>query len=177
MGVGLAIVFAAKAYVVITGDGAMHAQLPIRLDAFVLGMCAGRVAARTPLGRGAAPFASYAGLLVLLCTPLVFFDLPTGNHYYSFNGFVRPLWIASGVTLTLLGMTGERHPGVAIFGNWLAVGLGLINYSIYLFHVPVMEMFILHRAQLGPLANLPFGLPLVLLAWAMQLMVVREFLR
>jgi len=82
VGVGLAIVLAAKAYVVITGDGAMHAQLPIRLDAFVLGMCAGRVAARTPLGRGAAPFASYAGLLVLLCTPLVFFDLPTGNHYY-----------------------------------------------------------------------------------------------
>jgi len=128
----------------------------------VLGMCAGRVAARTPLGRGAAPFASYAGLLVLLCTPLVFFDLPTGNHYYSFKGFVRPLWIASGVTLMLLGMTGERHPGVAIFGNRLAVGLGLISYSIYLFHVPVMEMFILHRAQLGPLATLPFGLPLVL---------------
>jgi len=74
-------------------------------------------------------------------------------------------------------MTGERHPGVAIFGNRVAVGLGLISYSIYLFHVPVMEMFILHRAQLGPLANLPFGLPLVLLAWAMQLMVVREFLR
>jgi len=46
--VGLATVFSAKAYVMVTGDGAMHAQLPIRLDAFVLGMCAGRVAARTP---------------------------------------------------------------------------------------------------------------------------------
>jgi peptidoglycan/LPS O-acetylase OafA/YrhL len=43
----------------------------------------------------------------------------------------------------------------------VAVGLGLISYSIYLLHIPVMEMFILHRAQLGPLATLPFGLPLV----------------
>jgi peptidoglycan/LPS O-acetylase OafA/YrhL len=161
-GVGLAIVFAAKAYVMLTGDGTMHAQLPIRLDAFVLGMCAGRLAARAPLSGRVAPLAFYGGLLVLLCTPLVFFDLPTGNHYYSFKGFVRPLWVASGVILMLLGMTGERHAGVAIFGNRLAVGLGLISYSIYLFHVPVMEMFILHRAQLGPLASLPFGLPLIL---------------
>jgi peptidoglycan/LPS O-acetylase OafA/YrhL len=161
-GVGLAIVFATKAYVMLTGDGTMHAQLPVRLDAFVLGMCAGRLAARAPLSGRAAPIAFYGGLLVLLCTPLLFFDLPTGNHDYSVKGFVRPLWIASGVILMLLGMTGERHPGVAIFGNRLAVGLGLISYSIYLFHVPVMEMFILHRAQLGPLASLPLGLPLVL---------------
>jgi peptidoglycan/LPS O-acetylase OafA/YrhL len=161
-GVGLAIVFAAKAYVMLTGDGTMHAQLPIRLDAFVLGMCAGRLAARAPLTGRLAPAAFYAGLLALMCTPLLFFDLPTGNHYYSIKGFVRPLWIASGVILMLLGMTGERHCGVAIFGNRLAVGLGLISYSIYLFHVPVMEMFILHRVQLGPLASMPFGLPLVL---------------
>ncbi len=93
--VGLSLVFAAKAYVMVTGDGTMHAQLPIRLDAFVLGMCAGRFAARTPLQGRLAPLAFYAGLLVLLCTPLVFFDLPTGNHYYSLKGFVRPLWIAS----------------------------------------------------------------------------------
>ena len=159
--VGLAIVFAAKGYVMWTGDGTMHAQLPVRLDAFVLGMCAGRFAARTPLSGRGAPIAFYAGLLVLMCTPFVFFDLPTGDHYYSFKGLVRPLWIACGVSLMLLGMTGERHPGVAIFGNRLAVGLGLISYSIYLFHVPVLEMFIQQRARLGPLAENPFGLPLV----------------
>ena len=51
---------------------------------------------------------------------------------------------------------------MAIFGNRVSVGLGLISYSIYLFHVPVMEMFILHRQELGPLATLPYGLPLVL---------------
>ena len=88
-GVGLAIVFAAKAYVMLTGDGTMHAQLPIRLDAFVLGMCAGRLAARAPLSGRAAPIAFYGGLLVLLCTPILFFDLPTGNHYYSRQG-LRP---------------------------------------------------------------------------------------
>ncbi len=137
----------------VTGDGTMHAQLPIRLDAFVLGMCAGRFAARTPLQGRLAPAAFCAGLLVLFATPLVFFDLPTGNHYYSLKGFVRPLWIASGVMLMLLGMTGERHPGVAMFGNRVSVGLGLISYSIYLFHVPVLELFITYRAKLDALAR------------------------
>lgn len=223
---GVAIVFAAKGYVMQTGDGTMHAQLPIRLDAFVLGMCAGRLAARSPLPRRAAMAAFVAGLLALLVTPLLFFDLPTGNHYYSLKGFVRPLWIAAGVALMLLGITGERHPGVAIFGNRVAVGLGLISYSIYLFHVPVLEIFIQQRAKVDALAALPFGLPLVvggalplvlavsyvsyklveqpfqrrraadrrqgsargrlldrvdpllvLLAWAMLLLVAREFLR
>ena len=171
----LAMVYAAKAYVVLTGDGTMHAQLPIRLDAFVLGMCAGRVAARTPLARRDAVLAFYAGLLALLATPILFFDLPTGTHYYSFKGFVRPLWIQLGVILMLLGMTGARHPGVAIFGNRIAVGLGLISYSIYLLHVPVMELFITYRPKLGALAAMPFGLPLVL-AGAFPLVIAASFI-
>ncbi len=158
----LGLVYAAKAHVIITYDGFMQTQLPIRLDAFVFGMCAGRYAARTPLNKVNAQYAYYAGLLVLFATPLLFSDLPTGNNYYTLKGFLRPLWIQLGVVLMLLGMTGERHPGVAIFGNRLVVGLGLISYSIYLLHVPVMEMFILHRGVLGPLAALPYGLPLVL---------------
>ena len=172
--VGLAIVCAAKAYVVVTSDGTMHAQLPIRLDAFILGMCAGRFAARTPLGGSVAPFAFHAGLLALLCTPLLFFDLPTGNHYYTVKGFVRPLWIQLGVILMLLGMTGARHPGVAIFGNRLSVGLGLISYSIYLLHVPVLELFIAYRPRQGLLATLPFGLPMVL-AGALPLVIAASF--
>jgi peptidoglycan/LPS O-acetylase OafA/YrhL len=173
--VGLAAVFAAKAYVMVTGDGTMHAQLPMRLDAFVLGMCAGRYAARAPLAGRLASVVFYAGMLVLFSTPLLFSDLPSGNHYYSFKGFVRPLWIALGVSLMLLGMTGERHPGVAIFGNKVAVGLGLISYSIYLLHVPVIELFILFRAKLGPLASLPYGLPLVL-AGALPLVLAASFI-
>lgn len=172
--VGLAIVLAAKAYVEVTGDGAMHAQLPIRLDAFVFGMVAGRFAARAPLARRAASMAFYAGLLALFSTPLLFFDLPTGNHYYTFKGLVRPMWIQLGVILMLLGMTGERHPGVAIFGNRVAVGLGLISYSIYLLHVPVMEIFIMYRAKLGALATMPFGLPLVL-AGALPLVLLASY--
>ena len=171
----LAIVLAAKGYVMLTSDGTMHAQLPIRLDAFVFGMCAGRFAARTPLGRSQAPIAFYAGLLALFSTPILFFDLATGNHYYSFKGFVRPLWIQLGVILMLLGMTGERHPGVAIFGNKVTVGLGLISYSIYLLHVPVMELFIMYPPKLGALGAMPFGLPLVLVG-AFPLVIAASFL-
>jgi peptidoglycan/LPS O-acetylase OafA/YrhL len=75
----------------------------------------------------------------------------------------------------LLGMTGERHPGVAIFGNKVSVGLGLISYSIYLLHVPVMELFIMYRAKLGALGTMPFGLPLVL-AGAFPLVIAASFM-
>jgi len=158
----VAIVLAAKTIVLASDDGFMQTQLPIRLDSFVFGMCAGRFAARSPLAGRLASVAFWVGLVALMSTPILFADLPTGNHYYTFKGFVRPLWIELGVILMLLGMTGERHPGVAIFGDRVAVALGLISYSIYLLHVPVMEMFIIHRAKLGPLATLPYGLPLVL---------------
>jgi peptidoglycan/LPS O-acetylase OafA/YrhL len=84
------------------------------------------------------------------------------------------MWIQLGVILMLLGMTGERHPGVAIFGNRVAVGLGLISYSIYLLHVPVMEIFIMYRAKLGALATMPFGLPLVL-AGALPLVLLASY--
>ena len=72
-------------------------------------------------------------------------------------------------------MTGECHPGLAIFGNKVAVGLGLISYSIYLLHVPVMELFILVRAKLSPLAAVPYGLPLVL-AGALPLVIAASFI-
>jgi peptidoglycan/LPS O-acetylase OafA/YrhL len=160
--VAAALVLTSKAVVLETNDGYWQTQLPIRLDAFVFGMCAGRYAARAPLARRWASIAFFAGLVVLFSTPLMFSDLPTGNHYYTSRGLGRQLWIQLGVILMLLGMTGEHHPGVTIFGNKLVVGLGLISYSIYLFHVPVMEMFIIHRPQLGFLATLPYGMALVL---------------
>jgi peptidoglycan/LPS O-acetylase OafA/YrhL len=173
--VAVALMLASKWIVIATFDGFMQTQLPIRLDAFVFGMCAGRFAARTPLGRRYAAIAFYAGMAVLFATPLLFADLPTGNHYYTLKGFLRPPWIQLGVILMLLGLTGERHPGVAIFGNRASVGLGLISYSIYLFHVPVMETFIIHRPRLGPLATLPYGLPLVL-AVALPLVLVVSYI-
>ena len=64
----------------------MHAQLPIRLDAFVFGMLAGRFAARAPLAGRATSLAFWSGLLALMSTPILFFDLPTGNHYYTLQG-------------------------------------------------------------------------------------------
>jgi len=49
-----------------------------------------------------------------------------------------------------------------LFGNRVSVGLGLISYSIYLYHVPVLEMFITYRARLDALAAIPLGLPLLM---------------
>ena len=173
--IALTLMLISKWIVIATFDGFMQTQLPVRLDAFVFGMCAGHFAARTPLDRRYATIAFYAGMAVLFSTPLLFSDLPTGNHYYTLKGFLRPPWIQLGVILMLLGLTGERHPGVAIFGNKVSVFLGLISYSIYLLHVPVMEMFIIHRPKLGPLATLPYGLPL-LLAVALPLVLLASYL-
>ncbi len=139
-GVALLGVVASKVLVMYTNDGYPQVLLPIRLDAFAAGMCAGAYAVARPLTRPFATTAFWAGLGVLLATPWVFAGYSQVGHYYDLKGFLRPPWIQIGICLMLLGLTGDRHAGVHIFGNKIVVGLGLISYSIYLWHVPILEL-------------------------------------
>jgi peptidoglycan/LPS O-acetylase OafA/YrhL len=111
----------------------------IRLDDFAAGMCAGAYAFARPLKRGAIA-AFWIGLAALLATPWIFAAYPGVGHYYDWKGFLRPPWIEASICLLLLGLTGQRHAGAAVFGNRIAVALGTISYSIYLFHVPILEL-------------------------------------
>ena len=175
-GVALLGVITSKLLVMYTNDGYPQVLLPIRLDEFAAGMCAGAYAAGRPLTRTLATTAFWAGLVVLLATPWVFAGYSQVGHYYDLKGFLRPPWIQIGICLMLLGLTGDRHAGVHIFGNKIVVGLGLISYSIYLWHVPILEL--LPRLGLIPVrtTNIEVGwhrilgtaLPVVLLLSALS---------
>ncbi len=135
----LACVIVTKLAVMALDNGYPQVLLPIRLDEFAAGMCAGAYAFARPL-KDRAIVAFWLGMAGLLATPWLFAAYPQVGHYYDFKGFLRPPWIQASICLVLLGLTGEHHAGARIFGNRLAVALGTISYSIYLFHVPVMEM-------------------------------------
>jgi peptidoglycan/LPS O-acetylase OafA/YrhL len=133
-------VVASKLLVMYTNNGYAQVLLPIRLDAFVAGMCAGAYSVARPPTRASAATAFWVGLGILLATPWVFAGYNQVFHYYDLKGFLRAPWIQVGICLMLLGLTGDRHAGVHIFGNKIVVGLGLISYSIYLWHVPILEL-------------------------------------
>jgi len=134
------LAFGAKEWVVIHDNGYMQLQLPIRLDAFVAGMCAATFAEHRRLQREPALIAFTLGLAGLLSTPWVYSAYPIGGHYFDTIGLTRPLWIQASICLFLLGLSGEPHPGVRLFSNSVVVWLGLISYSIYLVHVPVLGL-------------------------------------
>ncbi len=139
-GIALVSVICSKLLVMAMQNGYPQVLLFIRLDEFAAGMCAGAYAVAHPLRRATASAAFWGGLIVLLATPWVFAGYDQVGHYYDFKGFLRPPWIQIGICLMLLGLTGERHSGVHIFGNRIVAGLGLISYSIYLWHVPILEL-------------------------------------
>jgi len=169
-------VIGTKLLVMATNDGYPQVLLPIRLDTFAAGMCAGAYAFHRPPARIIAATMFWVGLIGLLTTPWVFTGYEHVGHYYDLKGFVRPLWIQASICLMLLGLTGERHLGIRIFDNRVAVALGLISYSIYLFHVPILELLptlglIPQRTasiQVGWPRILATALPLVLLVSAMS---------
>ena len=137
--VALALVIVSKLAAMALDNGYPQVLLFIRLDEFAAGMCAGAFAFARPLKeRSGAVF--WLGVVGLLATPWLFAAYPGVGHYYDLKGFLRPPWIQASICLLLLGLTGERHAGVRIFGNKLAVALGTISYSIYLFHVPLLEL-------------------------------------
>jgi peptidoglycan/LPS O-acetylase OafA/YrhL len=129
-----------KEWADITGSGYVELQLPVRLDEFVAGMCAATFAEHHRLRVRPALIAFALGLTGLVGTPWVWSAYPNGGHYFDAIGLARPLWIQASICLFLLGLSGEPHPGVRLFSNRWVVWLGLISYSIYLVHVPVLVL-------------------------------------
>lgn len=136
----VAIVLLTKAQVMITDDGFGQTLVLIRLDAFCAGMAASVISARSPLGRSAARASALAGILLLVAVPWVFANQPGVVHYYDVAGFLRPFWMHLGICLVLCALTATRTAFVAFFDHPFVVWLGTISYSIYLWHLPVVEL-------------------------------------
>src|SRR5215813_6479085 len=146
-----AIAVTTKLLVVATNNGYVQVLPFIRLDEFAAGMCAATIAQRTRLGAAAAGGAFALGIIGLFSIPWVFASYPNIGGYFDLVGFLRPLWLEAAICLLLLGLTGAHHWGVSLFDNRVAVGLGLVSYSIYLFHVPIIEL--LPALRLAPHEN------------------------
>ncbi len=137
----VALVALTKLVVIATHDGYPQVLVTIRLDAFAAGMAAGAWSVRRPPSRRQAALAFWAGLALLLATPWVYAGYTNVGHYLdTLRGWSRPFWIQAAVTSMLLGLAGERHAGVSLFANRVVVALGLVSYSIYLWHVPILEL-------------------------------------
>jgi peptidoglycan/LPS O-acetylase OafA/YrhL len=159
-------------------------QLPARLDQFFIGICAAWIAVRTPLAPRAAAACMIAGAvgivaMAYIAAPrddfLVRIDVPYLFFHHTLTA------IAFG--LITLGATGGTRIGTLLLANRPLTFLGLISYSLYLWHYPLLA-----AAQAsGWMSGVRFApwlvvglfmVPLILLvAWLSWRYVEQPFLR
>jgi peptidoglycan/LPS O-acetylase OafA/YrhL len=168
----LAVALGMKVTVIMMHNGYLQVFPLIRLDEFAAGMCAATLAVQRPFGARLALVMCSIGLGGLVATPWIFANYSDLGHYYDPVGFLRPLWLEATICLLLLGLAGPRHRLVFLFDNKVVVALGLVSYSIYLFHVPVLELSIafglLPSSQRTLLQVIGISLPLVIVVSAIS---------
>lgn len=125
---------------------------------------AGAMVALAPLpqrlrGRVFAELSSLAGLALVLCAVVVF------DNRTPFPGLMA-LVPVGGAALVIASGTADRTWVARLLSTRLLVGVGLISYSLYLWHQPVFALMRLTSIGRPPpwamLAALP---PLLLLSW------------
>jgi peptidoglycan/LPS O-acetylase OafA/YrhL len=116
-------------------------QLPARLDQFFIGICAAWITVRRPLSSrnaNACLAAGIAGIIVMayIAAPrgdfLVDYDVPYVFFHHSLT--------AAAFGLLVLGAAGSTRPGAVLFANRPMTFLGLVSYSLYLWHYPLLEL-------------------------------------
>jgi peptidoglycan/LPS O-acetylase OafA/YrhL len=159
-------------------------QLPARLDQFFVGICAAWVVARGRLSARqstACLVAGIAGIIAMayVAAPrgdfLVRIDVPYLYFHHSLTA------IAFG--LITLGAAAGTRLGAALFANRALTFVGLISYSLYLWHYPMLSaaraLGWLDGTHAAPWIVVLFALvPLILLAsWLSYRFIERPFLR
>jgi len=159
-------------------------QLPARVDQFVAGIGVAWIVLRTPLSTRGATASLVAGLvgIVLLAYEatargdfLIKEDVPYLFFHHSLTA------IAFG--LIVLGAAAGSRPAAALFANRPMTWLGLISYSLYLWHYPLLELaqfegFTIGRHMPAGLFVVAIAVPAILLiAWLSYQFVERPFLK
>jgi peptidoglycan/LPS O-acetylase OafA/YrhL len=159
-------------------------QLPARLDQFFAGICAAWIAASKPPTPRSAKAWLFAGIALIVAMAyvaapredfLVNIDVPYLYFHHSVTA------IAFG--MLVLGAAGSTRAGSALFANRPMTFLGLISYSLYLWHYPTLQL-----AQYAGLTSgvgapawllvLAVAVPAILLiSWLSYRYVERPFLR
>ncbi len=119
-------------------------QLPGSMDAFGMGMMAGVLHANRPrLPAWLLPSAgsSVPGLLGIALVLSAIYWLPGKRAEYWSDSLIFYTWtpaLSLGIAAVLLAGVGGSGVLQRIFGNRYMVFLGLISYSLYLWHLPVL---------------------------------------
>jgi peptidoglycan/LPS O-acetylase OafA/YrhL len=157
-------------------------QLPARLDQFFVGICVAWIAAGRMLSTrtaNACLAAGAAGIITMLYVAAPRDDfLSRADAPYI---FYHHTLTAAAFGLLVLGAAGRTRAGALLFANRPMTFLGLISYSLYLWHHPLLR--VLQVVGLTSSARVPawlvvlLALPVVLIvAWLSYRFVETPFL-
>ena len=158
-------------------------QLPARLDQFFVGICAARVLAAAPLSKRVANACLAAGIAAVVA--MVYIAAPHGDFFARQDVpymFIHHTLTGIAFGTLVLGAAGPTRIGRALFANRPMIFLGLISYSLYLWHYPLLEAMrtlgLIDAAHAPPGLVVPFvAVPLILfVAWLSYRFVERPFL-
>ncbi|MGH8121809.1 MAG: acyltransferase family protein [Rudaea sp.] len=159
-------------------------QLPGRLDQFFAGVCAAWIMASRPPSRRAATAWLCGGIALIVA--LAYVAGPRGDFLVRIDApylFFHHSVTAIGFGMLVLGAAATTRTGSALFANRPMTFLGLISYSLYLWHYPMLQAA--QSAGLTSGAHVPAWIvvlaaaipAIVLIAWLSYRYVERPFLR
>ncbi len=143
LGLGVGIAALTNLAIVVGGAEAwthvLLAQLPFRIDEFVVGMVGVKVAGAMPRRASLRAVTFWIGVLVLLGAVAYYATVAPLWWTWDWTPFIRSFWVEAAVVAILVGLSGDVHFGSRLFASRIMVWLGTISYSIYLWHFPVLS--------------------------------------
>jgi peptidoglycan/LPS O-acetylase OafA/YrhL len=143
LGLGLGIAALTNLAIVVGGPNTwthvLLAQLPFRIDEFVVGMVGAKVAGAMPRRASLRAGAFWIGVLALLGAVAYYGTVAPLWWTWNWTPFIRSFWVEVAVVAILVGLSGDVHFGSRLFASRIMVWLGTISYSIYLWHFPVLS--------------------------------------
>jgi|GEM_PF-657351 len=140
VGGAVIVAVAMKLWSALQGPGGEIAQLPWRIDEFVAGMVGAAIAVRGDLATRLHARLTWVAVLSLVAGAWIIGARDPAWWQPGALPFVRAAWIDVTVAALLIGLSGSMSAVARLFASRTMVWLGTISYSIYLWHVPTLEL-------------------------------------